>query len=68
MRAPWSGPARVLDGKATAAAIKAELAGRIAALRERGAAGTTDEELLAALRGRVKALTDAFPLYPGLAQ
>ena len=26
------------------------------------------EELLAALRGRVKALTDAFPLYPGLAQ
>ena len=24
------------------------------------------EELLAALRGRVKALTDAFPLYPGL--
>ena len=24
------------------------------------------EELLAALRGRVRALTDAFPLYPGL--
>ena len=31
-----------------------------------GAAGAADEELLAALRGRVKALTDAFPLYPGL--
>ena len=38
MRAPWSGPARVLDGRATAAAIKAELTGRVAALRERGAA------------------------------
>ena len=37
MRAPWSGAAKVLDGKATAAAIKAELAGRVAALRERGA-------------------------------
>ncbi|WP_103062182.1 bifunctional methylenetetrahydrofolate dehydrogenase/methenyltetrahydrofolate cyclohydrolase [Actinomyces qiguomingii] len=36
MRAPWSGPARVLDGKATAAALKTELAGRVAALRERG--------------------------------
>ncbi|QHO90548.1 bifunctional methylenetetrahydrofolate dehydrogenase/methenyltetrahydrofolate cyclohydrolase [Actinomyces sp. 432] len=36
MRAPWSGPARVLDGKATAAALKAELAERVAALRERG--------------------------------
>ena len=34
MRAPWDGPARVLDGKATAAAIKAELARRVAALRE----------------------------------
>ena len=38
MRAPWNGPARVPDGRATAAAIKAELTGRIAALRERGAA------------------------------
>ena len=37
MRAPWSGAAKVLDGKATAAAIKTELAGRVAALRERGA-------------------------------
>ncbi|QWW19167.1 bifunctional methylenetetrahydrofolate dehydrogenase/methenyltetrahydrofolate cyclohydrolase [Schaalia sp. 19OD2882] len=36
MRAPWNGPAKVLDGKATAAAIKAELAQRVAALRERG--------------------------------
>ena len=36
MRAPWAGPARVLDGAATAAAIKAELARRVAALRERG--------------------------------
>ena len=31
-------------------------------------AGTADDETLAALRGRVRALTDAFPLYPGLAQ
>ena len=36
MRAPWNGAARVLDGKATAAALKAELAERVVALRERG--------------------------------
>ena len=36
MRAPWGGPARVLDGTATAAAIKAELAARVEALRSRG--------------------------------
>lgn len=36
MRAPWDGPARVLDGKATAAALKAELTERVTALRERG--------------------------------
>ncbi|WP_026460545.1 bifunctional methylenetetrahydrofolate dehydrogenase/methenyltetrahydrofolate cyclohydrolase [Schaalia suimastitidis] len=35
MRAPWNGAAQVLDGTATAAAIKAELAQRVAALRER---------------------------------
>lgn len=36
MRAPWEGPAQVLDGKATAGAIKAELQARVAAIRERG--------------------------------
>ena len=36
MRAPWNGAARVLDGKATAAALKAELKERVAVLRERG--------------------------------
>lgn len=36
MRAPWSGSARVLDGTATAAAIKAELAARVGQLRARG--------------------------------
>ena len=36
MRAPWEGPARVLDGKATAAAIKAELKERVDRLREAG--------------------------------
>ena len=36
MRSPWNGPARVLDGKATAAALKAELKERVEALRERG--------------------------------
>ena len=36
MRAPWTGAAQVLDGKATAAAIKAELKERVDALRERG--------------------------------
>ena len=35
MRAPWNGAARVLDGKATAAALKAELKERVTALRER---------------------------------
>lgn len=36
MRAPWEGPAQVLDGKATSGAIKAELQARVAAVRERG--------------------------------
>ena len=36
MRAPWNGPARVLDGRATAAVLKAELAERVVVLRERG--------------------------------
>ncbi len=36
MRAPWAGSARVLDGTATAATMKAELSERVAALRERG--------------------------------
>lgn len=36
MRAPWEGAAQVLDGKATAAAIKGELAERISRLREAG--------------------------------
>ena len=43
-----------------------EVADIIAAALVAGAAGAADEELLAALRGRVNALTDAFPLYPGL--
>ena len=38
MRAPWAGPARILDGKATAAAIKQEMRARVAALRQRGCA------------------------------
>ncbi|ERH24986.1 glycine hydroxymethyltransferase [Actinomyces johnsonii F0542] len=45
-----------------------EVADIIAATLIHGAAGTADDETLAALRGRVRALTDAFPLYPGLAQ
>lgn len=36
MRAPWPGPAKVLDGKATAAAIKSELAQRVEKLRAVG--------------------------------
>lgn len=36
MRAPWEGSARVLDGTATAAVIKAELRERVNVLRERG--------------------------------
>lgn len=36
MRAPWEGPAQVLDGKACAAAIKAELKQRVKVLRDKG--------------------------------
>ena len=36
MRAPWAGAAQVLDGTATAAAIKVELRQRVDALRARG--------------------------------
>ncbi|WP_067778720.1 bifunctional methylenetetrahydrofolate dehydrogenase/methenyltetrahydrofolate cyclohydrolase [Actinomyces vulturis] len=36
MRAPWNGPAKVLDGTATAAAIKEELRQRVAELKEQG--------------------------------
>lgn len=36
MRAPWAGAAQVLDGAATAAAIKSELRQRVDALRARG--------------------------------
>ena len=45
-----------------------EVADIIAAALVAGAAGRADAELLAGLRGRVRALTDAFPLYPGLVQ
>ena len=45
-----------------------EVADIIATALIAGAAGTADDEVLAGLRGRVRALTDAFPLYPDLAQ
>lgn len=45
-----------------------EVADIIATALIHGAAGTADDELLATLRGRVETLTQAFPLYPGLAQ
>ena len=45
-----------------------EVADIIATALIAGASGTADDEALAGLRGRVRALTDAFPLYPGLAQ
>ena len=45
-----------------------EVAEIIATALVAGAAGTATEDLLAGLRSRVTALTDAFPLYPGLAQ
>lgn len=45
-----------------------EVADVIATALVAGAAGKADDELLARLKGRVKALTDAFPLYAGLAQ
>ena len=45
-----------------------EVADIIATALIAGVAGTADDETLAGLRGRVRALTDAFPLYPGLVQ
>ena len=45
-----------------------EVADIIATALIAGASGTADDEALAGLRGRVGALADAFPLYPGLAQ
>lgn len=45
-----------------------EVADVIATALVAGAAGNADDELLAGLKNRVKALTDDFPLYPGLAQ
>ena len=45
-----------------------EVADIIATALVAGAAGRADDELLARLKGRVSALTDAFPLYPGLVQ
>ncbi len=36
MRTPWEGPAQILDGAATAGAIREELRVRVRALRERG--------------------------------
>ncbi|WKR22370.1 serine hydroxymethyltransferase [Actinomyces israelii] len=45
-----------------------EVADIIATALVAGAAGRADAELLAGLRGRVRALTGAFPLYPGLVQ
>ena len=45
-----------------------EVAEIIATALTAGAAGNATEDLLAGLRSRVTALTDAFPLYPGLVQ
>ena len=45
-----------------------EVADIIATALVAGAAGRADAEFLAGLRGRVRALTGAFPLYPGLVQ
>ncbi|SDN11722.1 serine hydroxymethyltransferase [Actinomyces ruminicola] len=45
-----------------------EVAEIIATALVAGTAGKADAELLTGLRGRVQTLTDAFPLYPGLAQ
>ncbi|WP_159626074.1 serine hydroxymethyltransferase [Actinomyces sp. zg296] len=45
-----------------------EVAEIIATALTAGAAGNATEDLLTGLRSRVTALTDAFPLYPGLVQ
>ena len=57
-----------LAARGFGAAEFTEVADIIATALVHGAAGTADDETLATLRGRVRALTDAFPLYPGLAQ
>ena len=45
-----------------------EVADIIASALVAGANGTADEALVAGLKARVKTLTEAFPLYPGLVQ
>ena len=57
-----------LASRGFGAAEFTEVADIIATALIAGTAGKADAELLASLRGRVKALTDAFPLYPGLAR
>ena len=57
-----------LAARGFGAAEFTEVADIIATALVHGAAGTADDETLAALRDRVRALTDAFPLYPGLVQ
>ena len=57
-----------LAARGFGAAEFTEVADIIATALIAGASGTADDEALAGLRGRVRALTDAFPLYPGLAQ
>ena len=57
-----------LAARGFGAAEFTEVADIIATALVHGAAGTADDETLAALRDRVRALTDAFPLYPELAQ
>ncbi len=71
-------PARVTSGlrigtpalatRGFGAAEFTEVAEIIATALVAGATGKADEELLAGLKARVATLTDAFPLYEGLAQ
>ncbi|WP_283251328.1 MULTISPECIES: serine hydroxymethyltransferase [unclassified Actinomyces] len=71
-------PARVTSGlrigtpalatRGFGAAEFTEVADIIATALVAGAAGRADDELLAGLRARVEALTEAFPLYDGLEQ
>ena len=71
-------PARVTSGlrigtpalatRGFGAAEFTEVAEIIANVLVAGAAGRADDELLAGLRARVEALTEAFPLYDGLEQ
>ena len=64
----WQSRTPALASRGFGRAEFTEVADIIASALVAGANGTADEALVAGLKARVKTLTEAFPLYPGLVQ